>query len=112
MDEAWYDRMMPLFVREAEACLTTMERAIETLAADSSDSTARIELGRAAHTIKGNAAALGIRTMTQVAQRLEIWAMLPATTLTDAMVAGLEAGIADLRTMVREVSTDIPVGLA
>src|SRR3954465_15324509 len=109
MDEAWYDRMMPLFVLETEGCLTTMERSIVTLAADSADAAARIELGRAAHTIKGNAAALGMRSMTQVGQRLQISAMLPATTLTGAMVSGLDSGIADLRAMVREVSADLPV---
>ena len=112
MDEAWYDRMLPLFLSEADACLCTMEQSVSILSVDSADPLARVALARAAHTIKGNAAALGLRQMTQEAQRIEIWAMLPATTLTDAMLEGLEIACRTIRVMLQEIGADIPLGSA
>ena len=112
MDDAWYDRMMPVFLEEAEGCLRAMDEAIAVITRDSTNATARMSLARAAHTIKGNAGALGIRQMAQDAQRIEIWAMLPATSLTAAMLAGLATAIESIRAALNEIRLDVSLGAA
>ena len=112
MDDAWYERMMPVFLDEADGCLRTMDEAIEVITRDSTDANARMALARAAHTIKGNAAALGIRQMSQDAQRIEIWAMLPATSLTVGMLAGLMTACESIRVALGEIRADASLGAA
>ncbi len=109
MDEALFRRMLPVFLAEAGECLAAMEHAIDRLAADAFDREARDHMARGAHTIRGNAASLGLRVMTDHALRLERWALLPPTESPDWMIAELRLACAGLRGMLGEIAAECPV---
>ena len=109
MDESTYRRMLPVFLVEAGQRLDDMDRAILTLAREPESMAARETLARAAHTIKGNSAALGLKQMTLEAQRLELWALLPAVDPSPAILSGLNEGRTALRALLAEVTSHVPV---
>src|SRR5689334_19614459 len=106
MDEALFRRMLPVFLAEAEECAAAMEQAIDRLAADAFDREARNAMARAAHTIRGNADALGLRVMTDQAHRLERWALLPPTESPDWMIAELRRACGGVRGMLEQIGAD------
>ena len=72
-------RRLPVFLVEAGQRLDDMDLAILRLAREPDNAEARSELARTAHTLKDDSAALGLRQLTQEAQRLELWALAPVT---------------------------------
>ena len=104
MDEQTYRRMLPVFVLETRQRLDDMDHAILALAREPGDTRARSVLLTAAHTIKGNASAMGLKWMTLEAQRIELWATLPSGGLTRGMLAGLNDARTALRAQLAEVA--------
>lgn len=109
MDEPTWRRLLPVFLFEAGQRLDDMDRAILTLAREPGNTAAREALALAAHTIKGNSAALGLTQMTLEAQRLELWALLPSVDPSPAILAGLNEGRTALRSLLGELTSRVPV---
>ena len=72
MNHDTYVRMLPVFVHETEECLYDMDEAILALSRNPADAIARQRLSRAAHTVAGNAAAIGYHAMLPDAQSIEL----------------------------------------
>ena len=107
MTSAVYRRLLPVFIAEAEERLDAMFGAIGTLATAPDDAEARRVLARAVHTIKGNAAALGLAGIVGTAEDMERrWPILGGAPST-ASFAELYARQSMLRTLVREVASDL-----
>ncbi len=104
-----YRRMLPVFVAEAEQRLDTMHEATGMLALAPNDGVARDAIARAVHTIKGNAAMLGLSAIVRAAERLERAWPITAGSHGTAAIADLHAGRCELRALVREVSGDLPL---
>lgn len=66
-----YQRMLPVFLDEAEAKLGDVRDAIVTLASNPAAPGARQKLARATHTLRGNAGMLGLRAVVDACVRLE-----------------------------------------
>lgn len=112
MDDAMYQRMLPVFVTEAEHKLDEVDEAILSLAKNGEDADARQLVALAAHTIRGNAATLGLRQMVIEAQHLELWATAPVRTGANAStLAHLHETRAVLRRLLDEVANDAPLVL-
>ena len=104
MDVEMYSRMLPVFLEEAEAKLREMDRAIAALASDHGDAAARGALGRAVHTLRGNAAMLGLSAIVRAAEDIERrWPLAPAP----ADLAALCAARAGLRVLLDDVADDL-----
>jgi two-component system chemotaxis sensor kinase CheA len=69
--DADFASLVPLFVAESEERLARMELALLTLEKEPSNRDALDEVFRGAHTIKGDAATLGMRDLANFAHRLE-----------------------------------------
>lgn len=106
MDEPLYRRMLPVFLAEADEQLAILDHAIDLIAADAFARGARDDMMRAAHTIRGNAAALGLKVMMEQAARLESWALLPPLEAPEWMIAELRRACASLRAMLGEISAE------
>ena len=65
------DRIKQLFILEAEEHLVTLENGLVDLKSTMSDSEAINDMFRAAHSVKGGAAMLGMHSVQKVAHRLE-----------------------------------------
>ncbi|NEO55437.1 MAG: histidine kinase [Okeania sp. SIO3B5] len=65
------DRIKQLFILEAEEHLVTLETGLVDLKSTMSDSEAINDMFRAAHSVKGGAAMLGMHSVQKVAHRLE-----------------------------------------
>jgi len=112
MDDAMYQRMLPVFVTEAEHKLDEIDEAILTLARNTEDPAPRSRVAIAAHTIRGNASALGLRQMMIEAQHLELWATAPIRTgANGSTLAHLHETRAELRRLLDEIATDAPMVL-
>ena len=102
-----YRRMLPLFVEEAERKLEAMYDAIATLAIAPGDAEARSAIARAIHTIKGNAAMLGLCAIAATAERVESrWPIAGGEPSTTAL-ADLHAARCELRDLVHEAAGDL-----
>lgn len=106
MTEELYERMLPIFLAEATHHLKEIDAAILLLAQHPDHEDARAVLGRSAHTIKGNAAALGMREMVLEAQRLEWWAADEQMHRTPAGLAALHDARRALRRLLDEMASD------
>ena len=106
MDEDLYHKLLPVFIAEAARKLDDIDTAILDLQRVPGDAGALANLGRAAHTIKGNAAALGMRGMVVEAQRIEWWAMDAPPSLSRVAVATLNNARGELRRLLDEVTAD------
>ncbi|WP_353735724.1 Hpt domain-containing protein [Okeania sp. SIO2B9] len=65
------DRIKQLFILEAEEHLVTLENGLVDLKSTMSDSETINDMFRAAHSVKGGAAMLGMHSVQKVAHRLE-----------------------------------------
>lgn len=101
-----YRRMLPVFVAEAEQKLDAMYDAIATLAIVPEDAEARRAVARAVHTIKGNAAMLGLAAIADTAERAESRWPIAAGAPTTQALAELHAARCALRDLVREAAAD------
>lgn len=102
-----YRRMLPLFIDEAETKLRVIYDAITALALGPSNERARQDLARAVHTIKGNAAMLGLGAIVDACERMERgWPIAQARQST-AQLAALHAGRCELRELISEVAGDL-----
>lgn len=104
--EEMYERLLPVFIAEATHHLGEIDAAILLLAHAPGHEDARAILGRSAHTIKGNAASLGMREIVIEAQRLEWWAMDEKMHRTPAGLAALHDARRALRRLLDEVASD------
>jgi chemosensory pili system protein ChpA (sensor histidine kinase/response regulator) len=101
-----YRRMLPVFVQEAEQKLDALYDAIAILALTPLDAEARRAVARAVHTIKGNAAMLGLAAIADTAERIESrWPIAGGAPTTQAL-AELHAGRCALRDLIREAAND------
>ncbi|NES04825.1 MAG: histidine kinase, partial [Okeania sp. SIO2F4] len=65
------ERIKQLFIMEAEEHLVTLENGLVDLKSTMSDSETINDMFRAAHSVKGGAAMLGMHSVKKVAHRLE-----------------------------------------
>lgn len=105
MNDALYARLLPVFVSEAEHKLDVMDQALTRLTSDEADTGTWRELGRAAHTIKGNAAMLGLRELMTEADRVESWAA-HAPHLSPGFLAALHDARMTMRRLLDEIAND------
>ena len=107
MDDAMYQRLLPVFVTEAERQLDEIGDAILVLARDSRAEAPRTQLAHAAHAIRGKAASLGLRQIVIEARHLEQCAARPAQGgFSPSALARLHEARAELRQLLAEISTD------
>jgi chemotaxis protein histidine kinase CheA len=106
MTDELYERMLPIFLAEATHHINAIDAAILLLAQNPDHEDARASLGRSAHTIKGNAAALGMREMVMESQRLEWWAADATMHRTPAGLAALHDARRALRRLLDDMATD------
>ena len=71
MQSEQQQRIMGYFIEEAKAHLHTIEQGLLNLQSTIEDSEMVNEVFRAAHSVKGGAAMLGINSIQQVSHRLE-----------------------------------------
>lgn len=107
MDPELYHRLFPVFIAEALQNLDAMDEGLLQLDRNPGDADAIGRIARAAHTIKGNAAALGMRQMVVEAQRIEWWALDAPPTRAAASLASLHGARRELRRLIDEVSDDV-----
>jgi chemotaxis protein histidine kinase CheA len=105
-------RLLPVFITEAGQCLDEIDEAVLALSKDLRDGAAREQLARAAHTIKGNAAALGLRSIVIEAQLLESWSRSAPNDRAAGMPAALHGARTALRSMITQMSSDSRNGTA
>ena len=106
MDDATYHRLLTVFTTEMEQQLGEIGDAILVLAKNSDDAEARGRVASAAHTIRSDAATLGLRQLMIEAQHLELWATRAAQKLSPAVLARLHESRAVLRQLLAEVAGD------
>ncbi len=106
MDAALYERLLPIFLAEASHHLGEIDAAILLLAHTPEQEDALAILARSVHTIKGNAASLGMREIVLEAQRLEWWVADAALRRTTGGLAALHDARRALRRLLDEVAAD------
>ena len=112
MDDAMYQRLLPVFVTEVEQKLGEIGQAILDLAKNGDDEEARSRVARAAHTIRGNAATLGLRQMVIEAQHLELWSTSSVRQgMSSSTLSRLDETRAALRQLLDDVTADSPLVL-
>ena len=109
---ALHRALLPAFFQDAGLQLEAMERALDLLARDPADRTARATVQRAAHTLKGNSGVMGFVTLVAVSGAVED-AMRPvadaATRLPEGALSILRRAAATLRALVACVDIeDLP----
>lgn len=108
MTEELYARLLPVFLEEADRMTQQMDDAIATLAIAPADDDARRRLARAAHTLKGNAAMLGLSGLVAAARAVEDgWPFAGTATAADGLVS-----LDFARIRVRAVLTEVEANLA
>ena len=107
MDEAVFQRMLPLFLDDALRQMETMDAALLALAVTPADSASRLALQRAAHTLRGNAAALELGELANDADTIEELTIAPPGPIALAVINGSRGNI---RRALAELRADVGRG--
>jgi two-component system, chemotaxis family, sensor kinase CheA len=106
-----HDELLQVFLAESEETLANMEEGLIRLEADPDDRPTLEELFRGAHTLKGNAAALGFNAIGEFSHALEDLlepVRSRALQVTGELVSLLLQAVDVLRTLVGEAGTGHP----
>jgi chemotaxis protein histidine kinase CheA len=106
LDADLYARLLPIFLAEATHHLGEIDAALLQLAQEPDNEDTLSVLARSVHTIKGNAASLGMREIVLEAQRLEWWVTDAALRRATAGLAALHDARRALRRLLDEVASD------
>jgi chemotaxis protein histidine kinase CheA len=101
-----YLHFLPVFLGEAETCLTNLREALDQLEMDNDLATAWHAAARAAHTLKGNAAMMELRDVSDAAFAAELLAEAGAQAPAPGTVALLLACHDTLRRFIAAVAED------
>lgn len=101
-----YPHLLPVFVLEADQCLTDLAAAIARLTDVPDDEPSWRAVSRAAHTLKGNAAMMGLDDIQQAAFAAELHGQAGAARPEARLVVQLAVCLMQLRERVDAVVTD------
>lgn len=101
-----YVKLLPIYMSECEECLHELDEAILQLARNPADAMARERASRAAHTIAGNAAAVGHTPMIPDAQAIEL---ICASSGFAGISPGMMRALMNARTALRRHLYDTPI---
>ena len=100
-----FPHLLPVFLLEAEHCLAELGTAVARLADDRDDAASWQAVSRAAHTLKGNAAMMGLDDIQQTAFAAELHGQSGAAKPELRLVVQLSASLMQLRDQVDAVVT-------
>ena len=102
-----FARLLPVFLMEAEQRLEEMDDALGALAKDPVDAAACLRLARALHTIKGNAAMMGLEPLADAAHAAE--QLAPGHVCGPATLAALRDARAELDGLVEDLAASAAI---
>ena len=103
-----YPYLLPVFLIEAEHCLSELAAAIAKLADNLDDEAAWRAASRAAHTLKGNAAMMAFHDIHEAALTAEVRAQAGTAQPQQRLAVELTASLMLLRDQVDELVTKVP----